>query len=101
MKTIKIEKEAIENASKPSGFDTTLDMLDICLENGGTEGVNLGQLKSRLKLSEVLENAKDEEEVSIEDADAKVLLDCVTRMQWVKFTKAVAKFAIAIEEQLK
>lgn len=99
MKTVKLIKEQMKNPTKESGFDSTADMLNVCLEAGGTQGVNLAQLKSRLKISEILETA--EEELQLEDSDAKILLECISSMIWARFNKETARFCIDVEEQLK
>ena len=101
MKTIKLEKELIKNAKKKCGFDSTADMLEVCLRAGGIEGVSYDQLVSRLKISELLDNAKDSEELSLEDADALALLERVKKMIWAEFTDDTAKFVISMNEQLK
>ena len=95
MKTIENRKMA---AAVPGAPETTYaDMCKTAINNVPREGFTVDEMRKRLRIMDAIEAAKDQDLITVEDADIAVLKHCVAEIRWIRLDKAIVEFVDYIQ----
>ena len=88
-KTTEIKKDE-------TSFTTFKDLATVCVNQIPQGGLDVMQMKNRLNVLNKLENANGK--ISLEDAEADTLKDCVKAMKWAIMHKDLVEFIETVEK---
>lgn len=80
MKTIKVL--TIEPTETTPPYNTKMIMREVA--SASTKGMNIAQMRSRIKILDALDAAGNEDMISLEDAEFEALKDAMNEMAWAR-----------------
>lgn len=92
----KLENKIIQNGDKQIKYS---ELLSTCLNQTPKEGFTPSEMRSRLRILDVLANANGE--IELEDADAAITKKLVSEMRWVVLSKDILEFTDEVEKNFK
>lgn len=73
--------------------DNTVTLLNMCLDNGGKQGLDLSALRARNRVADGIEKLKTGDVIKLEDADFATAQNCVREVRWIKYERHLITFA--------
>jgi len=96
MKTFKNEKTSILMGETPMSY---ADLAIACLNFTDPQaGVKIADMAKNIKVLEKVQQMKEKEEISLEDAEHETLVSKMNAMPWSFQHKDIISFSIAVKE---
>jgi len=97
MKTLRNEAFDAKLASGKQLKGTYAELAIHALENIPQGGLGVKQMRARLRVLAALDGVEADRTITVEDADAKTLQECVSVMPWGLVAKPIVDFCDAVE----
>lgn len=76
-------------------FTNFADLSKVCVNQTPKEGLDVTEMRSRLKIMDALESANGE--INLEDTESETLKKCVASMKWAIMHKDLVSFIETVE----
>ena len=93
--------KTLENKKFPNGAEeiSYANLLKLCVNQTPKEGFSPSDMRTRLRILDVLEKANGT--IELEDSDSKITKDLVAQMKWTILSKDILTFTDEVEASFK